>query len=94
MEQKKQIMIDKETDNISKEMILKKIYSVTKENVALIAIAIPIIIAIFGYAVDWYFYLYNLGYYKCFGIDGSLMLPYNRTSIQADHILRDAASWH
>ena len=74
-------MIDKETNNISKEMILKKVCLVAKENVALIAIAIPIVIAIFGYAVDWYFYLYNLGYYKCFGIDGSLMLPYNRTGI-------------
>lgn len=74
-------MIDKETNNTSKEMILKKVCLVAKENVALIAIAIPIVIAIFGYAVDWYYYLYNLGYYKCFGIDGSLMLPYNRTGI-------------
>lgn len=37
--------------------------------------------AIVGYAVDGYFYFCNRGYYRCFGIDGSLMLPYNRTSI-------------
>lgn len=74
-------MSDKDTDIILNEMILRKIYLVAKENVALIAIAIPIVIALFGYAVDWYFYFYNLGYYKYFGIDGSLMLPYNRTGI-------------
>lgn len=80
-ERERCVMVDKAGNIISKEMTLKKVYLVAKENVALIAIAIPIVVAIFGYALEWYLYLYNCGYYRYFGIDGSLMLPYNRNGI-------------
>ncbi len=72
-------MLDKDKNIISKKILLKKFYLAIKRNVAIMAIVIPIVIAMFGYIIDIYFYYCNCGYYKYFGIDRNLMLPYNRT---------------
>ena len=66
---------------ITRKEILKRYYSFIKENTAQIAIVIPIIAAIYAAVSNYYFYIVNLGYYKYFGIDSRLMLPYNKINL-------------
>lgn len=74
-------MIDKDGNIITfKEQIVKN-YCFIKENTAQIAIVIPVFVAICKIMSDYYFYIINYGYYKYFGIDSKLMLPYNKNSL-------------
>lgn len=74
-------MIDKKGNIITQNEILKKYYYILKENTAQIAIIIPISVAIYGAVSNYYFYIVNRGYYKYFGIDAELMLPYNKINL-------------
>lgn len=74
-------MIDEKGNVITREEILKRYYSFIKENTAQMAIVIPIIAAIYAAVSNYYFYIVNLGYYKYFGIDSRLMLPYNKINL-------------
>ena len=74
-------MIDKDGNIITlKEQIVKN-YCFIKENTAQIAIVIPVFVAICKIMSDYYFYIINYGYYKYFGINSKLMLPYNKNSL-------------
>ncbi len=64
----------------SKTAMLRKFYRIAKDNTPQIAIMIPIAIALFGVLINYFLYLLNMGYYNYFGIDGSYMLPYNRSN--------------
>lgn len=73
-------MIDKDGNIVTLKEQITKHYCFIKENTALIAIVISIFAAVYKIISDYYFYLINYGYYKYFGIDDTLMLPYNKNS--------------
>lgn len=74
-------MIDKDGNIITLKEQIAKNYCFIKENTAQIAIVIPVFVAICKIVSDYYFYIINYGYYKYFGIDSKLMLPYNKNSL-------------
>lgn len=73
-------MIDKEGNIITLKKQIAKYYCFIKENTAQIAIVITFLAAVYKIGSDYFFYLVNYGYYKYFGIDGTLMLPYNKNN--------------
>ena len=73
-------MIDKDGNIVTLKEQITKHYCFIKENTALVAIVISIFAAVYKIISDYYFYLINYGYYKYFGIDDTLMLPYNKNS--------------
>lgn len=74
-------MIDKDGNIITQKEQVEKSYNFIKENTAQIAIVISAFIAVCKIVPDYYFYIINYGYYKYFGIDRNLMLPYNKNSL-------------
>ena len=73
-------MIDKDGKIITLKEQIEKHYCFIKENTAQIAIIISIFASIYKNISDYYFYIVNYGYYKYFGIEGTLMLPYNKNN--------------
>ena len=73
-------MIDKDGNVIPKSNFLIKFWWFIKDNTPQIAIIIPIGAAIYTVVSNYFCYLANLGYYKYFGIDKNLMLPYNKNN--------------
>lgn len=71
-------MIDKDGNIVTLKEQIKRYYSFLKENTAQITIVISILAAVYKNMSDYYFYIVNCGYYKYFGIDATLMLPYNK----------------
>lgn len=63
-------MVDKNYNIITTEELCKRFWCFIKENTTQIAIAIPIITAIYASVSDYYFYIVSCGYYKYFRIDG------------------------
>lgn len=74
-------MIDKDGNIITQKEQVEKSYNFIKENTAQIAIVISAFIAVCKIVPDYYLYIKNYGYYKYFGIDSNLMLPYNKNSL-------------
>ena len=74
-------MIDKNGNIICEKGKIDKIFQFIKENTAQVAIAIPVLVSIYGIVSNYYFYIINRGYYKYFGIDSQLMLPYNKNNL-------------
>lgn len=64
------VMVDKNYNIITTEELCKRFWCFIKENTTQIAIAIPIITAIYASVSDYYFYIVSCGYYKYFRIDG------------------------
>lgn len=73
-------MIDKDGNIITLKEQIAIYYCFIKENTAQIAIVISVLAAVYKIGSDYFFYLINYGYYKYFGIDGTLMLPYNKNN--------------
>ena len=74
-------MIDKNGNIICEKGKIDKFFQFIKENTAQVAIAIPVLVSIYGIVSNYYFYIINRGYYKYFGIDSQLMLPYNKNNL-------------
>lgn len=74
-------MNDQKMDNLPTGTLQRKILDFIKENTPQIAIAIPIVAAIYSFIVDCYFYIFNRGYYYYFKIDANLMLPNNKINL-------------
>ena len=74
-------MIDKNGNIICEKGKIDKFFQFVKENTAQVAIAIPVLVSIYGIVSNYYFYIINRGYYKYFGIDSQLMLPYNKNNL-------------
>ena len=74
-------MIDKNGNIICEKGKIDNFFQFIKENTAQVAIAIPVLVSIYGIVSNYYFYIINRGYYKYFGIDSQLMLPYNKNNL-------------
>lgn len=73
-------MEDNRSTNKNKE-ILKRLCCIVKENIALISLVLPIILAIAVAIINYFFYMYNCGYYNYFKIESKWMLPLNKFNI-------------
>ena len=73
-------MIDKDGNIVTLKKQITRYYCFIKENTAQIAIVISILAVIYKNMSDYFFYIVNYGYYKYFGIDATLMLPYNKNN--------------
>ena len=71
-------MIDKNGNIMTVADRFKRCYHFIKNNTAQIALVIPIAAALFTWILNYYFYISDWGYYRYFGIDSKLMLPFDK----------------